>query len=166
MCIQSERERIETLKAIIPSWGTTLRQSTVWMKLGNSWHTEGTKVSRSRLEVTVQDCWEQNKRRGPRSPGEEWKEKYAHTPSEFPYSLVSQAWEGCNLPYPLIPGWAFLYPTHQGVVKGQPCLETPAPGATWLKPPGLWETGKREEVPNIDQSALWNLKEQSRDSMV
>ena len=40
------------------------------------------------------------------------------------------------------------------------------PGATLLKPPGLWERGKREEVPNTDQSAQRNLKEQSRDSMV
>ena len=39
------------------------------------------------------------------------------------------------------------------------------PRATLLKPPGLWERGKREEVPNTDQSAQWNLKEQSRDSM-
>jgi hypothetical protein len=30
----------------------------------------------------------------------------------------------------------------------------------------LWEIGKREEVPNTDQSAQRNLKEQSRDSMV
>ena len=43
--------------------------------------------------------------------------------------------------------------------------DTP-PGATLLKPPGLWERGKREEVPNTDQSAQRNLKEQSRDSMV
>ena len=35
-----------------------------------------------------------------------------------------------------------------------------------LKPPGLWERGKREEIPNTDQSAQQNLKEQSRDSMV
>ena len=35
-----------------------------------------------------------------------------------------------------------------------------------LKPPGLWERGKREEVPNTDQSVQQNLKEQSRDSMV
>ena len=27
-----------------------------------------------------------------------------------------------------------------------------------LKPPGLWERGKREEVPNTDQSAQRNLK--------
>ena len=40
------------------------------------------------------------------------------------------------------------------------------PGATLLKPPGLWERGKREEVPNTDQSVQQNLKEQSRDSMV
>ena len=40
------------------------------------------------------------------------------------------------------------------------------PPATLLKPPGLWERGKREEIPNTDQSAQQNLKEQSRDSMV
>ena len=40
------------------------------------------------------------------------------------------------------------------------------PPATLLKPPGLWKRGKREEVPNTDQSAQWNLKEQSRNSMV
>ena len=34
-----------------------------------------------------------------------------------------------------------------------------------LKPPGLWETGKREEVPNTDQDVQRNL-EQNRDSMV
>ena len=70
-------------------------------------------------------------------PGEERKEKDAHTPPEFPYSLVSQAWEGCYLPYPLIPGWAFLYPTLQGVAKGQPCLGISPPRTTLLKPPGL-----------------------------
>ena len=52
---------------------------------------------------------------------EEWKEKDAHPPPECPCSLVSQAWEGCYLPYPFIPGWAFLYPTLQWVAKGQPC---------------------------------------------
>ena len=39
------------------------------------------------------------------------------------------------------------------------------PGATLLKPPGLWERGMREEVPNTDQSAQWILMEQ-RLSMV
>ena len=57
-------------------------------------------------------------------------------------------------------------PTLHRVVKGQPCLGTPPPRATLLKPPGLWERGKREEVPNTDQSVQRNLKEQSRDSMV
>ena len=52
------------------------------------------------------------------------------------------------------------------MVKGQPCLGTPPPPATLLKPPGLWERGKREEIPNTDQSVQQNLKEQSRDSMV
>jgi hypothetical protein len=64
-------------------------------------------------------------------------------------------------------GWAFLYPTLQGVVKGQPCLPSPTLRATLLKPPWLWKRGKREEVPNTDQSVQQNLKEQkSRDSMV
>ena len=64
-------------------------------------------------------------KKGGWDPGEEQKEKDAHTLPEFPYSLVSQAWEGCYLPYPLIPGWAFLYPTLQGVAKGQPYLGFP-----------------------------------------
>jgi hypothetical protein len=42
----------------------------------------------------------------------------------------------------------------------------PPPRATLLKPPGLWERGKREEVPNPNQSVQRNLKEQSRDSRV
>jgi hypothetical protein len=49
------------------------------------------------------------------------------------------------------------------VVKGP---APPFPGATLLKPPGLWERGKRKEIPNTDQSEQQNLKEQSRDSMV
>ena len=35
-----------------------------------------------------------------------------------------------------------------------------------LKPPGLWDRGKREEIPNTDEIVQQNLKEQSRDSMV
>jgi hypothetical protein len=106
-------------------------------------------------------CWEQKKEG---RPGEEWKEKYVHTSPEFPYSLLCQAWEGCYLPLSTHP---YLYLTLQGVVKGQPCLVHPhPPRATLLKPPGLWERGKREEVSNTDQSAQGNLKEQIRDSMV
>jgi hypothetical protein len=44
--------------------------------------------------------------------------------------------------------------------------DNPPPQAALLKPPGLWERVKREEVSNTDQSAQWNLKEQSRDSIV
>jgi hypothetical protein len=108
-----------------------------------------------------------SKKGGTWGPGEEWKEKEAHTPQDFPYSLVIQAWEGCYLPYPLILGWAFLYPTLQVMVKGQPCLRSPPPlpRATLLKPQRFRERGKREEVPNIDQSVHWNLMEQSRDSV-
>ena len=61
--------------------------------------------------------------------------------------------------------WVGIPLSHSSGVKGQPCLETPPP-ATLLKPPGLWERGKREEIPNTDQSVQQNLKEQSRDSMV
>jgi hypothetical protein len=83
-------------------------------------------------------------------PGAERKVKDAHTLPEFPYSLVSQEWEGCYLPYSFIPEWAFLYPTLQGVVKGQPCLGTPPPPrATLLKPPGLWERGKGKKFPTL-----------------
>lgn len=63
---------------------------------------------------------------GPEAPEKNGKKKMP-TPCQFPYSLVSQAWEGRYLPYPLIPWWSFLYPTLQGVVKGQPCLGTPPP---------------------------------------
>ena len=74
-------------------------------------------------------------------------------------------------------GRAAIYPIHsslgghssiplfRGWSRGSPAWEAPPP-ATLLKPPGLWERGKREEVPNTDQSVQQNLKEQSRDSMV
>ena len=59
------------------------------------------------------------------SPGEEGEGKEPTPRQSSTYSLVSQAWEGCYLPFPLIPGWAFLYPTLQELAKGQPCLRTP-----------------------------------------
>ena len=74
-------------------------------------------------------------------------------------------------------GRAAIYPIHsslgghssiplfRGWSRGSPAWEAPPP-ATLLKPPGLWERGKREEIPNTDQSVQQNLKEQSRDSMV
>lgn len=74
-------------------------------------------------------------------------------------------------------GRAAIYPIHsslgghssiplfRGWSRGSPAWEHPPP-ATLLKPPGLWERGKREEIPNTDQSVQQNLKEQSRDSMV
>jgi hypothetical protein len=95
---------------------------------------------------------------GPRSPGEERKEKGAHTPPEFPYSLFSQVWEGCYLSYLLIPGWAFLHPTLQRVAKGQPCLGNPQ--SYFAK------ATRVVGVPNTDQNTQQNLKKQSRDSMV
>ena len=67
------------------------------------------------------------KKRGAWDSEEERLEKYAHAQPDVPCSLVSQAWEGCYLSYPLIPGWAFLYPTLHGVVKGQPCLPPSPP---------------------------------------
>ena len=78
-------------------------------------------------------------------------------------------------------GRAAIYPIHsslgghssiplfRGWPRGSPTWGPPSPpppGTTLLKPPGLWERGKREEVPNTDQSVQQNLKEQSRDSMV
>jgi hypothetical protein len=57
--------------------------------------------------------------------GKNGRKNMPTAPPEFPYSLVSQEWEGCYLPYPLIPGWAFLHPTLQEVAKGQPCLGIP-----------------------------------------
>ena len=57
-------------------------------------------------------------------------------------------------------------PLFRGWSRGSPAWGPPSPGATLLKPPGLWERGKREEIPNTDQSVQQNLKEQSRDSMV
>jgi hypothetical protein len=76
-------------------------------------------------------------------------------------------------------GRAAIYPIHsslgghssvplfRGWSSGSPAWDpTPHPRATLLKPPGLWERGKREKVPNTDQSAQRNLKEQSSDSMV
>ena len=69
----------------------------------------------------------------------------------FTYSLVSQVWEGCYLPYPLIHGWAFLYPTLQGVAKGQPYLGTP--WSYFAKATRVVGEGIGEEVPNTNQSA-------------
>ena len=56
-------------------------------------------------------------------------------------------------------------PLFRGWPRGSPAWGLP-PKTTLLKPPGLWERGKRYEFPNTDQSAQQNLKEQSRDSMV
>ena len=64
-------------------------------------------------------------------PWEDGGEKRPTPRQSSTYSLLSQAWEGCYLPYPLIPGWAFLYPTLQGVAKGQPCLGTTPPRPHW-----------------------------------
>jgi hypothetical protein len=92
------------------------------------------------------ECWEQNKGGGAGGPGEEWKEKYAYILPEFPYSLVSQVWEGCYLPYLLIPGWAFLYPTLQGVVKGQSFLGTPTQSYSMVLELYYRSAGEREKV--------------------
>jgi hypothetical protein len=66
-----------------------------------------------------------------------------HIPCQVPYSLVIQAWEDCYLPYPLIPGWAFLYLTLQGMVKGHPFLGTPFSRTCFAKATRV--LGEREE---------------------
>ena len=48
-------------------------------------------------------------------------------------------------------------PLFRGWSRGRPTWGPPP--ATLLKPPGLWERGKREKIPNTDQSAQRNLKE-------
>ena len=81
----------------------------------------------------------------------------------FTYSLVCQAWEGCYLPS--TPPWVGIQ-TSDPLFSGWPGAVLPGiPGATLLKPPGLWERGMREEVPNTDQSEQRILMEQ-RLSMV
>jgi hypothetical protein len=70
-------------------------------------------------------CWKQNKRGGGwgRTEG-----KDAHTLPEFPYSLVSQAWEGCYLPYPLIHsslGGHSSIPLFRGWSRGSPAWGCP-----------------------------------------
>jgi hypothetical protein len=53
--------------------------------------------------------------------------------------------------FPSIPGWASKRLAHSsGAGKG--AVLPGSPGATLLKPPGLWERGMREEVPNTAES--------------
>ena len=62
--------------------------------------------------------------------------------------------------------WVGIPLSHSsGGGQGAALPGNPSP-ATLLKPPWLWDRGKREEIPNTDQSVQQNLKEQSRDSMV
>jgi hypothetical protein len=49
----------------------------------------------------------------------------AHTLPEFHLFSGQSGMGGLLSTYPLIPGWAFLYPNLQGMAKGQPCLGTP-----------------------------------------
>ena len=104
-------------------------------------------------------CWELKG-----GPGEERKGGKAHTLLEF-HLCSGQRCGRAAIHFPLSPGWAFKPLTHSSG-GGQGAALPGSPRATLLKPPGLWERGKREEVPNTDQSVQQNLKEQSRDSMV
>ena len=103
-------------------------------------------------------CWELKG-----GPGEERKGGKAHTLPEF-HLFSGQSGVGG-----LLSTFHSSLGGHSSIplFRGWPGVTLPGnPGATLLKPPGLWERGKREEIPNTDQSVQQNLKEQSRDSMV
>ena len=84
------------------------------------------------------DCWEL-KRGG---PGEKGEGEDPH-PARVPLILWSVRRGRAAIYLPLIHGWASKPLTHSwgGVAKGPPGI----PGATLLKPPGLWERGMREK---------------------
>ena len=65
-------------------------------------------------------CW--GKKGGPGDGV--WVEEKTHAPLECSLFSGQSGMEGLKSPYPVIPQWAFLYPTLQGVVMGQPYLGT------------------------------------------
>ena len=105
-------------------------------------------------------CWELKG-----GPGEERKGGKGPHPARVPPILWSVR-HGRAAIYPIHSslGGHSSIPLFRGWSRGSPAWEPPP--ATLLKPPGLWDRGKREEIPNTDQSVQQNLKEQSRDSMV
>jgi hypothetical protein len=64
--------------------------------------------------------WEQQQQQPQNALGKRGEEKWPTPHQSSTYTLVSQAWKGCYLPFLLIPGWAFLYPITQGVAKRHP----------------------------------------------
>jgi hypothetical protein len=62
--------------------------------------------------------------------------------------------------------WVVIPLSHSSGGGQEAALHGDPQGTTLLKPPGLWERRKKKKVPNTDQSVQWNMKEQSRDSMV
>ena len=83
--------------------------------------------------------------------GKEWEGEDPH-PNRVPPMLLSVRCGRVAIYLPLIPGWASKPLTHSsGCGKGQAVLPG-IPGATLLKPPGLWERGMREEAPNTCES--------------
>ena len=85
------------------------------------------------------------------SQGKEWEGEDPH-PNRVPPMLWSVRPGRAAIYLPLIPGWASKPLTHSsGFGKGQAVLCGNS-GATLLKPPGLWERGMREEVPNTGES--------------
>jgi hypothetical protein len=113
---------------------------------------------------TVLCCWEQNKG-GPGGPGRSGIGKRCPHPSRV--SLFSgQSGVGGLLPTLSTHPWVGIPLSHSSGGGQGAALPGDTPPATLLKPPGLWERGKREEVPNTNQSEQWLFMEQSRDSMV
>jgi hypothetical protein len=95
--------------------------------------------------IKLRACWELKE--GPRGRG--WR-KSPHPARVLPI-LWSVRCGRTAIHFPLSPGWAFKTLTHS-LVGGQGAALPRIPGATLLKPLGLWERGMREEVPNTCKS--------------
>ena len=92
-------------------------------------------------------CWEQKKGGGPWGRG---GRRDPHPARVLPILWSARHGRAANY-LPLIPGWAFKPLTHSSGGSQEAALPG-IPGATLLKPLGLWERGMREEVPNTCES--------------
>jgi hypothetical protein len=110
-------------------------------------------------------CWEQNKGEAGGVGRGGIGKRCPHPVRVFLFS--GQSGVGGLLPTLSTHPWVGIPLSHSsGSGQGAALPGDPLPPqATLLKPPGLRERGKREEVPNTDQSTQRALKEQ-RHSMV